>query len=177
MGYVELIEFRPHLLVTNRTSNILIEYLIIRDSPLWTLNLVDVNGLTMRYCSVLARRTYEHSHGLIDLSAFNTDGIDVSGHNVHVHDCDIWNQDDCIAVKDTRTDMPSSNMLFERIHASGLGLTIGSIGGTHVQNITFRDSYLYKSYKGIYMKFRTSSSAGLIEDGKYLENEKNLICC
>jgi hypothetical protein len=67
-----------------------------------------------------------------------------------VHDVDIWNQDDCIAVKDN-----STNMLFERIYASGLGLVIGSIGGSSiVQNITFRDSLVYKSYKGIYMKFR-----------------------
>jgi hypothetical protein len=32
----------------------------------------------------------------------------------------------------------SSNMLFERLTASGLGLTIGSIGGSTVKNITFR---------------------------------------
>ena len=74
-------------------------------------------------------------------------------------DCDIWVQDDCIAVKDVKKhegiefNPVSSNMVFERINASGLGLTIGSIQGTHVKNITFRDSYLYRTMKGIYMKF------------------------
>ena len=61
-------------------------------------------------------------------------------------------------------------MLFERIHASGLGLTVGSIGGTTVSNITFRDSLLYRSYKGIYMKFRVDiyrDTAGLVENVLY----------
>ena len=92
-------------------------------------------------------------------SAFNTDGFDVTGKNVWIHDCTVWNQDDCIAVKDG-----SENMLFERITASGLGLTIGSIGGSTVRNVTFRDSYMHHTYKGIYVKFRGS---GLIQDVLY----------
>jgi polygalacturonase len=102
----------------------------------------------------------------LDCHRFNTDGIDVSGHNVHVHDVDIWNQDDCIAVKDNKYsgDKISSNMTFERINASGLGLTIGSIGISTVRNITFKDSYLYESYKGIYLKFRTPKNEGSIDE-------------
>merc|ERR1712110_554643 len=46
------------------------------------------------------------------------------------------------------------NMLFERITASGVGLTIGSIGTSVVNNITFRDSYMHHTFKGIYTKFR-----------------------
>ena len=39
-------------------------------------------------------------------------------------------------------------MLFERINASGIGLVIGSIGtGDRVNNITFRDSYMYHTWK------------------------------
>jgi polygalacturonase len=38
-------------------------------------------------------------HGAVELQAFNTDGFDVSGRNVHIHDVRIWNDDDCIAVK------------------------------------------------------------------------------
>ena len=166
LGYIELIEFRPDLLVLNRTSNVLIEYLIFQDAPLYTLHLHDQDEIKIRYTSIVARRTHDDGHTLFDLSAFNTDGIDVSGTDVYIHDVDIWNQDDCIAVKDSFLGT-SSNMLFERIHASGLGLTIGSIGGTTVSNITFRDSFLYKSYKGIYMKFRHDEfrdTAGLVEN-------------
>ena len=71
-----------------------------------------------------------------------------------------------IAVKDSFTDGMSTNMTFERIAASGLGLTIGSIGNTHVKNITFRDCILYKSFKGIYLKFRPEQdgNGGIVED-------------
>ena len=57
-------------------------------------------------------------------------------------------------------------MLFERIEASGVGVTIGSIGGSTVKNITFRDINMHNSYKGIYMKFR-AGEGGLIEDILY----------
>ena len=77
----------------------------------------------------------------------------VTGNNVHIHDCRIWNQDDCISVKDGAT-----NMLFERISCSGLGLVIGSIGASRVDNITFRDCTLPSTFKGIYMKTRWSDS-------------------
>ena len=54
-------------------------------------------------------------------------------------------------------------MLFERITASGVGLTIGSIGNSNVNNITFRDCYMPHSWKGIYMKFRGGDT---IEGGR-----------
>ena len=52
--------------------------------------------------------------------------------------------------------VPSEHMVFERINASGLGLTIGSIGEGIVRNVTFRHCYLYNTVKGLYMKFRRS---------------------
>lgn len=55
-------------------------------------------------------------------------------------------------------------MVFERIQASGVGLTIGSIGGSTVNNITFRDCNMHHTYKGIYMKFRGN---GLISNVVY----------
>ena len=55
-------------------------------------------------------------------------------------------------------------MLFERITASGIGLTIGSIGDSLVKNITFRDCYMHHTLKGIYTKFRGN---GRIEDVLY----------
>ena len=87
-----------------------------------------------------ARAAGPAGHSAWDLAAFNTDGFDVSGRNVWIHDVRIWNQDDCIAVKDG-----SEDMLFERIEASGIGLTIGSIGASTVRNITFRDCHMHKT--------------------------------
>ena len=85
----------------------------------------------------------------------------MSGRNVWIHDCEVWNQDDTIAVKDD-----SKDMVFERVKASGVGLTIGSIGSSVVRNITFRDCAMPQTYKGIYLKFRDSAvgEGGTIAD-------------
>eukprot|EP00934_Nitzschia_sp_Nitz4_P008354 Nitzschia sp. Nitz4//scaffold75_size92586//46392//47750//NITZ4_004855-RA/size92586-augustus-gene-0.163-mRNA-1//-1//CDS//3329557705//8344//frame0 len=64
----------------------------------------------------------------------------------------------------------SSNMTIEHITASGLGLVVGSIERSTVRNITFQHSYLYRTFKGIYFKFREAIEEhkkfppGLIED-------------
>ena len=71
--------------------------------------------------SASARRTNEDHHGIIDLTAFNTDGFDVTGRNVWIHDCVVWDQDDCIAVKVssssilTPTDLTCSGQLREHV--------------------------------------------------------------
>lgn len=140
-----------HIVVS---KNIIVENLLFKDSPYWTFWAEYCDGLVVRYSDVDVRWDRQDKHTLIDLQAFNTDGFDVTGRNVYMHDLNIWNDDDCIAVKDG-----SENMLFERINASGLGLVIGSIGGSKVKNITFRDSYMHKTFKGIYLKTRWSDSA------------------
>ena len=158
IGYLRRGENRPRLFAMDHGTNILMENIILKDSPYWTTYFQYCEGLEIRFCEISARRTEKENHNLVDITAFNTDGFDVTGNNVWIHDCSIWNQDDTIAVKGD-----SSNMLFERITASGVGLTIGSIGNNHVQNITFRDCYMPNTYKGLYLKFRDGDS-GLIEN-------------
>lgn len=126
-----------------------IENILLLNSPYWTLYAENSNNVEIRYVDVSARITDLPGHSLIDLQAFNTDGFDVTGRNVYIHHSNIYNQDDCISVKDD-----SQHMLFEYISCSGLGLVIGSIGNSIVQNITFRHSVLPKTVKGIYMKSR-----------------------
>jgi len=162
IGYLIRQENRPRLFSIGNSSQLLVENLIFKNSPYWTFWVYDVDGLEVRFTDIDARRTSYDGHDLIDLTAFNTDGFDVTGKNVWIHDCSVWNQDDCFCVKDG-----SENMLFERINASGLGLTIGSISGSVVRNITFRDVYMSNTFKGIYMKFRSGDSPGLIADILY----------
>ena len=149
-------EDRPRLLHIKYSKNVLVENILFKDSPYWTFYAENSDGLIIRYSDVDARWTKQDTHTLLDLQAFNTDGFDVTGKNVYIHDCNIWNQDDCISVKDG-----SEDMLFERISCSGLGLVIGSIGGSKVRNITFRDSYMPSTVKGIYMKTRWSDSGAV----------------
>ena len=152
-------ENRPRLFEIASGENILVENIFFLNSAYWTFWVHDVKGLEVRFCDIEARRTEKDKHTLIDITAFNTDGYDVTGRDVWIHDCTVWNQDDTIAVKDD-----SQNMLFERITASGVGLTIGSIGSSTVKNITFRDCHMHNTYKGIYTKFR--GEGGVIEVSK-----------
>ena len=154
---------RPRLLVIYNSTNILIENILLKNSPKWTFYGKDVANLEIRYTDVDARRHPDVQwHNLNELTAFNTDGFDVSGKNVWIHDCNIWNDDDCIAVKQQDShsihSSCSENMLFERINASGVGLTIGSVGPSSdhscVRNITFRNCTMYNTFKGIYLKSR-----------------------
>ena len=149
IDFLKYQENRPRLLHIITSKNVLVENLLFKDSPYWTFWAEDCDGMVIRYCDVDARWTNATYHTYLDLQAFNTDGFDVTGRDVYIHDCNIWNQDDCISVKDG-----SQHMLFERISCSGLGLVIGSIGSSIVHNITFRDSVLPNTVKGIYMKTR-----------------------
>ena len=154
-------ENRPRLLHIYNSKNILIEYLYFKDSAYWNVYLNDVKNVHVHNTNISAKRDNIDHHDLYDITAFNTDGFDINGENIYIHDCEIWNDDDCIAVKPqngvtSKQSKCSKNMLFERINASGLGLTIGSVSPSifHscVDNITFRDSFMYKTWKGIYMK-------------------------
>ena len=155
---------RPRMMKVQNCTDILLEHWHFYDSPHQTTKWADVANFTARHVHIENRRNDKPNHDLWNLGAFNTDGFDISGRDIHIHDCFIWNQDDCIAVKPLDgkgiNSQCSKNMLFERLTASGLGLTIGSVGvspdHTCVQNITFRDNIMPNTYKGIYIKSRPS---------------------
>ena len=51
--------------------------------------------MTARWLPLLApRRISQDSHTAVDMTAFNTDGFDVHGRDIHIHHCTVWNQDD-----------------------------------------------------------------------------------
>lgn len=77
----------------------MIEYLYFKDSPYWNVYLEDVRNVHIHHTNVSARRDNKDYHDYYDITAYNTDGFDISGENVWIHDVDIWNDDDCIAVK------------------------------------------------------------------------------
>ena len=78
------------------------------------------------------------------IQAFNTDGIDIVGDNVHIYNSIIHVGDDCIAVKG------GSNWLVENIEASGMGMSIGSVGDA--ENIIFRNIVMKNTIRAIYIK-------------------------
>ena len=143
IGYLVRSENRPRLLKISDSADILLEHLFLKDSPYWTFLGEGITNLEVRYSRIEARRTSRDGHGAVDLTAFNTDGFDLSGcDGVWIHDSAVWNQDDCFDVKDN-----TQNVVIERVNASGVGLTIGSIAST-VRNVTFRDAYMHHTHKG-----------------------------
>jgi len=152
VGYLIRQENRPRIMVISNSSQILVENLFFRNSPYWTFLADQVQGLEIRHCDIDVRRDNVDGHTLFDMTAFNTDGFDVQGKDIWIHDCTAWTQDDSFCVKDN-----TSNVLIERVQASGIGLVIGSIN-SNVRNITFRNSRMHRPVNGIYLKFRGNGS-------------------
>lgn len=68
-----------------------------------------------------------------------TDGFDISGENIWVHDIEVTNGDECVTVKS-----PAKNFLIESIYCNLSGGTaIGSLGvNTSVENIEYHRLYM-----------------------------------
>ena len=120
--------------------------------------------------------------------ALNTDGIDVWGSDVHVHDVEITNADDCVCVKGANdgSRIWSENWMIENSKASGGGLTltltltlkltltliltskargeglsVGTVWSGHfiTRNVTFQNIEMMHTRKGIYVKIDTNMNS------------------
>ena len=119
------------------------------------------------HCAIDNRENADDSHDVLNLDAFNTDGFDVAGRDIHIHDCVVWNQDDCFTIQPLDSTAYNSqcteNVLVENVEASGLGLTVGAVHPTRahncVRNVTFRNATMHHTFKGIYVKSGSSSDA------------------
>ena len=92
VGYAQVLEHRPYLLLFNHTTDLHIHNVVLQDAPFYHVQITDARRVHMHDLSIVSRRTAEYTHGTWDLSAFNTDGIDIAGQDVWVHDVDIWTQ-------------------------------------------------------------------------------------
>ncbi|TEY54807.1 hypothetical protein BOTCAL_0237g00090 [Botryotinia calthae] len=90
------------------------------------------------------------------------DGIDVWGFNVHIHDVEVTNKDECVTVKN-----PSNHMLIENIHCnvSG-GCAIGSLGAdTAISKITYNNIYSWQSNQMFMIK--SNGGSGSVSDSVF----------
>ena len=166
VGYLTRGKNRPPLIEVRNATDFVFEHILLLNSPRFNFVSSGLRNAVIRDAHVSARRTSADSHTAIDLTAFNTDGFDLSGTDIHVHDCSVWNQDDTFCIKAKGED--TRNVLIENVRASGVGLSIGSIGNQNVKNVTFRNVNMHHTDKGIYLKFRDSASkGGVIEDVLY----------
>eukprot|EP00301_Raphidiophrys_heterophryoidea_P027310 c9596_g1_i1.p1 GENE.c9596_g1_i1~~c9596_g1_i1.p1 ORF type:complete len:499 (+),score=143.88 c9596_g1_i1:61-1497(+) len=202
---------RPKLFVFSDCANIVVEHVTLINSPSWNLVMDDVAQVIIRYVTVhmdveeiksmLGRRGLLVHVGelfdvpwkqwladlLIDLRIptfpLNTDGIDLTGRDMHVHDCKVFNFDDSIVPKPSNRGHSrancTENILIENIEAEGFGMSIGSVPPNSnfncVNNVTMRNVTMRGSGKGIYVKTNPGSNGNgiisniLFEDFKIIK--------
>ena len=153
-GYVDvaLTDVKPMMLDMrgNKTIGFELSYLSMEEPPYWT-TYIEADDVEVHHMNIVAIPDdfYQNDFSnmltmMQSIRAFNTDGIDISGDNVHIHDCVIHVGDDCVAVKG------GSNWLVETVVASGLGMSIGLHGSA--ENITFQHIHMDETIRAIYVK-------------------------
>merc|ERR1711964_417638 len=68
IGYLVREENRPRLLHIEDSRGVLVERLLLRNSPYWTFWASNVDGLEVRFTNISARRTTYNGHDVIDLT-------------------------------------------------------------------------------------------------------------
>jgi polygalacturonase len=163
---------RPRLIVLTRCSRVLVQGVLLTNSPMFHLVPAQCQDVTI-----------DHVRIITPVPSPNTDGIDPSGLNILITGCTIDTGDDCIAVKaGTRVhpDEPScQNILvtgctFLRGHGMSVGSeTNGALKNMLVENCTFDGTDA-----GIRLK-STRGRGGVVEDVTYrnltMKNVKNSI--
>ena len=191
---------RPVLISVSYCTGVVVENLHLLNGPhfhLWLSQLVDVEvrnvnvtvdrrvqqEIKRQLAQKFQREEINHTLSSATLQPWdlNTDGIDVSGVNVHIHDCYVRNDDDSIAVKPAK-DSPnfwtqasvvgalnstangprptecSENIIIENVELTGFGASVGSVGAKDspqracIRNVSWRNVSMPNTGKGIYVK-------------------------
>ena len=187
---------RPKMFVFNGVSDLLIHDLTFVNSPSFNILLKPVLRAEIKNVTVITDRavvrqikstmaatrrrlTLASNEQLASSGSYsstlqpedlNTDGIDPMGRDIFIHDCNIQNDDDSIAVKPLSNDYVgdehltcTENVLIENTRLTGFGASIGSVpphpDHNCVRNITFRNISMPGTGKGIYIKSNPTCAA------------------
>jgi len=157
---------RPNFIQPYRCTNILIEGVTIRNSPMW-----EIHPVLCR--NVIIRKVKIDSHGP------NNDGCDPeSSSDVLIEDCRFDTGDDCIAIKSGRNhdgrriNKPSENILIrgcEMKDGHG-GVTLGSEISGGVRNVFVEDCRMDSPHLDRVLRIKTNSVRGGVTEHIYLRN-------
>jgi polygalacturonase len=157
---------RPQFVQPYRCENILIEGVTFINSPMWILNPVLCNNVTIQKITV-------ESHGP------NNDGCDPeSCKNVLIKDCYFNTGDDCIAIKSGRNadgrriNIPSENIIIQNCKmANGHGgVVIGSEISGGVRNVFAENCTMSSPELDRALRIKTSSARGGVTENIYMRN-------
>ena len=147
---------RPNFIQPYRSTNVLIEGVTIRNSPMWEINPVLCRNVTVRDVKIV-------SHGP------NNDGCDPeSSADVLIENCEFDTGDDCIAIKSgrnrdgRRVGVPSENIIVRNcVMKDGHGgVTIGSEASGDVRNVYVENCKMDSPHLNVALRIKTNSFRG-----------------
>jgi hypothetical protein len=144
-----------------RCDDLMLEDVILKNSPAWTIHPIDCIGVTIRGISII--------NGIYDEDGPNTDGINPDGcSRVRISDCYLQCGDDCIVFKITNRE--GGNKVCRDIVVTNCVLTttetaikIGSESHGEFRNMTISNCTIHDSGCGIGLWMR---DGGLIDGWK-----------
>ncbi|HEX3646269.1 MAG TPA: glycoside hydrolase family 28 protein [Vicinamibacterales bacterium] len=149
---------RPQLIQPYRCSNVLIEGVKLRNSPMWQVHPVLCTNVTVRDLNIQA-----------SVDGPNTDGCDPeSCRDVLISNCFFDTGDDCIAIKagrnadGRRVTVPSENIVIQKCHMRNGhgGITIGSEASAGVRNVFAEDCRLDSPRLEIAVRIKNNAMRG-----------------
>jgi len=147
---------RPQFIQPYRCTNVLIEGVTIRNSPMWEINPVLCRNVTVRDVNIA-------SHGP------NNDGCDPeSSTDVLIDNCEFDTGDDCIAIKSgrnrdgRRVGVPSQNILVRNcaMKDGHGGVSIGSEASGDVRNVYIENCKMDSPHLNVALRIKTNSYRG-----------------
>lgn len=109
---------------------------------------------------------YPNNRSYGTAAGHNTDGFDVSGHDVTIQNCTVHNQDDCLAIG------KGTNIIFDRNTCiGGHGISIGSIGSNvAVSGVIVTGNIITDSDQALRIKTIASATGSVVGNVTYSGN-------
>ncbi|HVO97359.1 MAG TPA: glycoside hydrolase family 28 protein [Bryobacteraceae bacterium] len=157
---------RPQFIQPYRCTNVLIEGVTIRNSPMWEINPVLCRNVTVRNVKI-------NSNGP------NNDGCDPeSSTDVLIDSCEFDTGDDCIAIKSgrnrdgRRVAVPSQNIIVRNCSMKDGhgGVTIGSEASGGVRNVYVENCRMDSPHLNVALRIKTNSYRGGTIENIFMRN-------
>jgi len=155
----------PRLISISNSEKVTVKDLHMHNQALWCLHVLYSKNVLIKGLNITA-----------DHNILSSDGIDIdSSEDVHINDCFIDVNDDCISIKSgkdeegLRINRPSKNILIDKCHfAYGHGgVAMGSETSGGINHVTVNDC-LIDSQNWAPIRFKTQPSrGGVVEDITY----------
>jgi polygalacturonase len=159
-------KIRPNFIQPYRCTNVLIDSITIINSPMWEVNPVLCQNVTIRNLNI-------NSHGP------NNDGCDPECcKDVLIYNCTFNTGDDCIAIKSgrnndgRRVNVPCENVVIQKctMQDGHGGVTMGSECSGSIRNVFAENCNLNSVKLDIALRIKTNSVRGGIIENIFMRN-------